>query len=285
MHITTNKTTTTRGNCSATVILSSETLSGAQLTTMELVYPRYIHSEFMTHRAFSRNAQSSRATPTKILIEEVKSCPVVPTVFYSNQAGMVGGEPLSAERQAEASLMWRTSAKFAAATAEALLETGAHKQHINRVLEPYLPIKVVVTATEWDNFFDLRLAKDAQPEMQDLALAMQEAQRLMDVQPCADLHLPYLTMDEVRAISDGHFDEPSYTMQMVSAARCARVSYYKHDGTKPTIEEDLALAIRLKKSRHMSPFEHTAEDASFINAFYANFRGWRSLRYEFEQEY
>lgn len=283
MHITTNNTTTTRGNCSATVILCSETLSGARLITMELVYPRYIHAEFMTHRAFSRNAQSSRATPTKILIDEVKNHPIVPTTFYSNQAGMVGGAPLAPERQAEASLMWRTSAKFAAATAEALLETGAHKQHINRVLEPYLPIKVVATATEWDNFFDLRLAKDAQPEMQDLALAMQEAQRLMDVEPSVDVHLPYVTKDEQRAIDEA-FDEPTYTKQLVSAARCARVSYYKHDGSKPTVEEDIELATRLKKSRHMSPFEHTAEDASYINAFYANFRGWKSLRYEFEME-
>lgn len=284
MHITTNNTTTTRGNCSATVVLCSETLSGARLITMELVYPRYIHSEFMTHRAFSRNAQSSRATPTKILIDEVKSNPIVPTTFYANQAGMVGGAPLAPERQAEASLMWRTSAKFAAATAEALLETGAHKQHINRVLEPYLPIKVVVTATEWDNFFDLRLAKDAQPEMQDLALAMQEAQRLMDVVPLAALHAPYLTDEDKAAIVDRKFDDPIYTMQIASAARCARVSYYKHDGTKPTVEEDIELATRLKKSRHMSPFEHTAEDASYINAFYANFRGWKSLRYEFEME-
>lgn len=284
MNITTNKTTTTRGNCSATVILCSESFTGVRLTTMELVYPRYIHAEFMTHRAFSRNAQSSRATPTKILIEEVKTRPVVPTVFYANQSGMVGGEPLSDERQAEASLMWRTSAKFAAATAEALLETGAHKQHINRVLEPYLPIKVVVTATEWDNFFNLRLAKDAQPEMQDLALAMQEAQRLADVQPCEDLHLPYVTTEEIRDFTNGRFDDRIYTLQMVSAARCARVSYYKHDGTKPTLEEDIALARRLKKSAHLTPFEHTAEGASVNDIFYANFRGWKSLRYEFEQE-
>lgn len=32
--------------------------TGTRITTFELVYPRFIHSEFMTHRIFNRNASS-----------------------------------------------------------------------------------------------------------------------------------------------------------------------------------------------------------------------------------
>lgn len=91
-------------------------------------------------------------------------------------------------------------------------------------------------------------------------------------------HLPYLSDEDLQAIGDDK------TAQMVSTARCARVSYYKHDGTKPTIEEDLALATRLKKSRHMSPFEHTATDENNPETFFANLRCWRSFRYDIERE-
>ena len=47
----------------------------ANLWTFELTYPRYIHSEFMTHRVFSRNASSSRAIPVKRMIEQVRNNP------------------------------------------------------------------------------------------------------------------------------------------------------------------------------------------------------------------
>ena len=60
------------------------------LWTFELTYPRYIHSEFMTHRQFSRNASSSRAIPVKRMIEQVVNNPVIPPKVYMNKAGMVG---------------------------------------------------------------------------------------------------------------------------------------------------------------------------------------------------
>lgn len=60
------------------------------LWTFELTYPRYIHSEFMTHRMFSRNASSSRAVPVSKVIQQVVSNPVIPPKVYMNKAGMVG---------------------------------------------------------------------------------------------------------------------------------------------------------------------------------------------------
>ncbi len=52
--------------------------SGTEVVTYELEYPRFIHSEFMTHRMFSRNAASSRAIPIQKMIRMIKDNPVVP---------------------------------------------------------------------------------------------------------------------------------------------------------------------------------------------------------------
>ena len=157
-----------------------------------------------------------------------------------------------------------------------------HKQHVNRLLEPFLPIKVVVTATEWSNFFRLRLAEDAQPEIQMLAACMAEAMSKAKVQRYG-LHIPYLTEEETERLITDHGD---YHLPMkISAARCARVSYYKHDGKRPTAEEDLELAERLVHSRHLTPFEHPAQDCLSAEEACANFRGWCSMRYEMEPFY
>ena len=73
IHHTVNETTVQVGQAIATVICDS--LATTRITTLELVYPRYIHSEFMTHRVFSRNASSSRATPLSVTLEEVENNP------------------------------------------------------------------------------------------------------------------------------------------------------------------------------------------------------------------
>lgn len=284
MEITTNETTTRHGPCAATVILCSESpTTSKRITTLELVYPRFIHSEFMTHRAFSRNAQSSRATPTKVLIKEVMTNPVRPAVFYKNCKGMAGNEPLAPDLADDAAGTWMIAAHQAATAASVMHELGVHKQHVNRLLEPFLPIKVVVTATEWSNFFRLRLAQDAQPEIQMLAACMAEAMSKAKVRPGGGIHAPYLTEAEVERLIAKH---ANYHIPMkISAARCARVSYYKHDGKKPTEEEDLELAERLMRDGHLTPFEHQAYDLLSAEEACANFRGWCSMRYETESRH
>ena len=148
---------------------SISVITGIRLTTMELSYHRYIHSEFMTHRMFSRNASSSRAIPIKKLLEQVKNDPMMPIHWGSNKPGMQAGEELKGEDLHVAQREWINAANNAVDTASHLQELGLHKQIANRLLEPFLAIKVVVTATEWENFFKLRIHKDAQPEIQELA--------------------------------------------------------------------------------------------------------------------
>jgi thymidylate synthase ThyX len=71
------KVTSQDGLVSARVVLASRVeWLPTQITTMELEYPRIIHSEFMTHRMFSRNAASSRAIPFYKMKEQLEARPV-----------------------------------------------------------------------------------------------------------------------------------------------------------------------------------------------------------------
>jgi hypothetical protein len=58
------------------IVTDSINQKGERLTTFLLTYPRFIHSEFMTHRVFSRNAASSRAIPIEKMIKAIEENPV-----------------------------------------------------------------------------------------------------------------------------------------------------------------------------------------------------------------
>ncbi len=253
-----------------------------RLVTMELSYHRYIHSEFLTHRVFSRSASSSRAIPTKKLIEQVRDNPMMPIEWGKNKPGMQADEKLVGTKLSVAEYEWRKAAEYAADTAEIMLENDVHKQITNRLLEPFLPIKVIVTATEWDNFFNLRLHPTAQPEIQELARVMRVA---MDnstptVLSAGQWHLPYIYENEEKTI-------PWDDLVKLSVARCARVSYLNHDGSNCTFEKDIELYNKLlvrpykefasNASTHESPAEHQASPKQ-DKSWSGNFRGWNQYR-------
>lgn len=273
----------------AKVIEHSVSEEDKELITLQLAYPRFIHSEFMTHRVFSRNASSSRAIPVKKMIAQVWHDPAMPVHWGKNQPGMQAHTELSGWRRTLARATWRTAAKLAAGVAWVMDKCGAHKQLVNRVLEPFQIIHVIVTATEWSNFFELRNHPDAQPEIRVLAEKMLEAIRksipaLITANPeTADgWHLPYVTWIERME----HRDNPRYLAKL-SGARCARVSYLTHDGKEPNAQKDLGLYEKLVGSRplHASPVEHQAypdvfrkegdhDDGWMAQNLHGNFVGW-----------
>lgn len=256
------------------------------LWTFELTYPRYIHSEFMTHRVFSRNASSSRAIPVKRMIEQVRENTVIPPKVFMNQKGMVGETEADPVTTTAFHVLWEEAAENACKTAEMMERLGIHKQHVNRILEPFQFIKVIVTATDWYNFFVLRLAPDAQPEIRELASAIYDEMNRYHNKDVGVLELdkehivvsiPYITDEDIKEIGK----EEYHLLMKISAARCARVSYNNHDGSKPDIEKDLKLYGHLYDSKHMSPMEHACirdED----HRKNANLTGWKSLRYLIE---
>lgn len=275
MYMTTNLTTTTVGQATATVLARTQHPGNpTEIITWELLYPRYIHSEFMTHRMFSRNACSSRATPVKTLIEQVRTNPVYFDEVRKNQRGMTGGELVDAVTERKFRDLWMQGAQVAASLAEQMAELGVAKQTANRILEPFLPIRVIVTATETENFFNLRLALDAQPEIRNLAKAMQESKEKAPMGRSA-IHVPYAEYFD---------DEPHLARTVIRCiAACARVSVARGDGKETTYEDDVALVRRLRQSGHMTPFEHVAV-AAYDWADYANFQNWMSIRRYIEMD-
>lgn len=286
----------------AKVICDSQPKTGTRIITLELEYPRFIHSEFMTHRMFSRNASSSRAIPIMKMIQAVIDNPAMPIHWGKNQAGMQAREQLEDRYQLQAQLLWKTARDSAVERAKTMLALGAHKQIVNRILEPFTHIRVIVTATNFANFFALRDHEDAQPEIRELAVAMKKAieESTPQLLGIGEWHLPYLDAEDFTNIYE-HLKENSITRHdpaqhqiwmmacAISAARCARVSYLAHDGERPTIEKDMELYHHLVHANppHMSPCEHQASPdklspglADWARADqHGNFTGWIQFRH------
>lgn len=266
----------------ATVIEDSIGEHGIRLTTLALAYHRYIHGEFMTHRVFSRNASSSRAIPVMTIIKQVWNDPVIPVHFGANMPGMQAKEELTGWRGKVARGLWRLGGKIACCVAYGMTKVGLHKQVANRVLEPWQQMHVIVTATEWENFFNLRDHPDAQPEIRILAarigLAMASSTPILR-QP-GEWHLPYVRESE-------RYAYPLEDQIKMSAARCARVSYLTHDGKAPVVVKDIALYDRLVGSVpiHASPVEHQATPYLSSQDWCANFRGWEQHRQTVEDSF
>lgn len=243
---------------SAKIIKHSVNPAGVEIATLEVVMPRMILAEFNTHCLFARNSASSRAIPVEKMIARAMEDPFVPLYWGRKQKGMQADEELTQEEQEQAKLKWLRGRDRAVQTADQLVACGLHKQVVNRVLEPYLWHTVVVTATEWENFFNQRRDKDAEPHMQLTATAMFEA--LQASKPIAlengEYHLPYVSQSDYNDVA-ASLAPTRTTLADISAARCARVSYLQQDGRRD-IDQDLDLAARLKGNGHMSPFEHPA---------------------------
>lgn len=297
---------------SARIIADSMSPNGVRITTYELEYPRFIHAEFMTHRLFSRNAASSRAIPVATAIKLIIADTAMPIHWGKNQPGMSAKEECNEKvflgckdtshdhsgKHYPRENAWKSARDRAIFVAEAFNEAGYHKQIVNRLLEPFTHIKVVLTATEYDNFFWLRKHPDAQPEIQELAEKMWEARQ--NSKPFAldpgMWHVPYY-MDgywEKDSHSEKSYDTDIHGNSLedaiaISASCCAQVSYRKTDDS---LEKARDIYKRLVESKpvHASPFEHQATPIGLekmlpkgvthqtfgerMDLWSGNFRGW-----------
>jgi thymidylate synthase ThyX len=273
----------------AEVIADSVSGEGIRLCTLKLRYWRPIHSELMTHRVFSRNARSSRAVPVDTLLQE----PIYIPHMMQNRPGMQALEDLDDATRVDAEKLWEAHAHYTRNVVRRLHELGVHKQWANRPLEWFGWIDVLVTSTDWANWFALRDHPDAMPEIRELAQAMREAMdasepvsRLYREGDPSSWHLPYITDEERNSI-------PLFHLPKVSTARCARISYKPFDEDNVNVEKDLELYQRLLGSSpvHASPAEHQALPDSWHRGDFegygarwnhpsehGNFTGWRQFR-------
>lgn len=259
------------------VLADSIAEHGVRVTTMEITFPRFILAEFNTHRMLSRNSASSRAIPTEKLLSDVINHPFRP-VFNQRVKGMGVGDKLTGQTQRDARYVWEKARLDAIGSAQELLKIGVDKSRANRLLEPFMWHTVIVTATEWTNFFALRNHEAAQPEIRNIASMMELA--YFDSTPILREygrwgHLPFVTDEERQTYAGSR-------CALLSASRCARVSYDRQHEKEP-IERTLERAAALIESSHLSPFEHPAYPVapSFVGdepTYIGNFKGWFQYR-------
>ena len=305
------------GQIAVRIVLASRSENANPIVTYELEYPRFIHSELMTHRLFSRNAMSSRAVPVKKMIEQVRNNPAMPIHWGKNQKGMQadsehndviktlttvndesGNLKLKSKKYTREEA-WKLAASGAAFWAERFDEAGYHKQIVNRMLEPFQRMKTIVTATEYDNFFWLRNHEDAQPEIREMAAIMLEGYKavipnknLCKLLSSEQWHLPYIETKEDGSLWTWEGEEVSLaTAKKISSSCCAQVSY-RVLNTSQEKAVDIYARLVDAKPIHASPFEHIAKPIDYsdfrsgavthvdneFQAWSGNLRGWVQFR-------
>lgn len=290
--------TTTASVLAHSVIQDLGATPGFELITVEATFARSALAELNTHRAFSRNSASSRAIPVSQMLRKATEEPFIPRRFSIAQKGMSASEFVEPGDGAWEDCVnwWIESRDVAVAQAKKGLDLGLHKQDVNRILEPFLMHTAIISATEWGNFFTLRLARDEQgnplayPPMFDLAQAIYTAiQTSQHPSPkwIGQWYPPPVSLPQhhqnwhlpLTGFATDHEDLTVLELIQVSAARCARVSYLTHEGRRD-VQADLTLFKRLFTNGHLSPFEHVAH-ASPVGS--GNFQYWRQLRYYIER--
>lgn len=274
----------------STILRSRNVSSGSVLSTLLLRYPRCIHSEFLTHRVFSKNSASSRAIPVAKLIKDVEENPFIPLVWGKNQKGMQSSEECDNDVELFGEMhsnrvAWLLARDKAVEAAKAFSEAGYHKQLANRLIEPFLHITVLVSSTWWLNFLELRDHPAAEPHIQLLAKeirkCLEDKSTVQDLKP-GEWHLPFVSEDEKIWTLEAQ--------KKLSVARCASTSYKTVDGFEMSLERAVELHDRLIGSEplHASPAEHVAQADRMIMSTWeypeehGNFCGFRQYRHQLE---
>lgn len=239
----------------AKILADSINGTGSRLTTFEIEVPKYMVAQLNTHRAISRNYESSRAKPFWRVLEQVITDPYIPKRFGKPSRGMQPAGYWEGFEHGEAVMSWLEARDLAVSGALGLAYGSGicdaeyakenpplvAKETLNRIIEPFMRVKGVISATDWDNFIHLRANSDAQDDINELA---QQIKRLLaDSDPTfvavGEWHLPNLGTDKVEVVEN-----------------IARVSYGNHRSlsTRPvgTLYRDL------QDGGHWSPFEHVA---------------------------
>jgi len=282
----------TADRITAKIVLDSISPEGIRLPSVHCKLPRIILAEINTHRVLTRNSRSTRAVPTSRLLSEVRKNPYMPIRYDGNKPGMQAGAALPRDAARECARVWKQSARQAADTAEKLFNLGLHKQWAGRVLEPYLFTDVLITSTNWTNFFGLRVHPDAQPEFECLARKVHEALEASTPRLLlpGQWHLPYIDAENDIELALRYTTENENcgtdarllavhvmkNLRLLSAARCARISYKPFNGENSEVAAELERAKKLMgPPLHASPFEHQATPDMFTAGTVSDDRGDR----------
>ena len=283
----------------AEIVADSLNPKGKRLTTFVLNLPRIVLAELNTHRAFSRNSASSRAIPFAKMLEMVKVNPFIPIRFQKDHKGMQGVEYFEGQEHQDCVVDWLTARNMAIEAATTFTHPVT-KQLRNRLLEPFMWHRVILTGTDFENFFALRAHKDAEIHIAELAEKMLAAYNNSNPKQLnvGDFHIPFgdrfdttrlesLYYSDKFRIGQTQFSQvsPFTDLKMrISIARCARISYHNYEG-KDCYETDMNTCDKLFGAipRHLSPTEHVAE-ALDSEDYIGNFCGFKQYRYFFNDQ-
>lgn len=187
------------------------------------------------------------------LKETIDACskdPVIPIYWGVDQKGMSAGEALDNAQELSARASWTNAHKWAVRYARLLQVANLHKQWTNRIIAPFMWVNEVVTSTDWDNFFALRVDSAPQPEVQRIALMMYQASEKSKPKQLrnGEWHIPYVMDDELTLAM--------WDKLRISAARCARQSYAVATIKTWQAEYDLYHRLMGGALKHVSPTEH-----------------------------
>lgn len=126
---------------------------------------------------------------------------------------------------------------------------NVHKQLAGRGLEAYMWHTIVLTGTEFDNFYALRDHAEAQGEIATIARLMRSAEKASTPKKIdyGQWHLPYVDEGEFKSAEDGIRS---------SGARAAAASYGRQNVKNP--DKEFERYDSLRSGGHMSPLEHQA---------------------------
>lgn len=237
----------------AELLKSSISPKGDHLYTFRLTYPLMIHAHLLTHRVFSRSVSSSRAIPTKTLIQQVREKSTAPVLFRKNNAGM---QPLEVLGDADNNLahnVWALGAEQAIGIAEQLHKLGVHKELANRGLYAYQHAETILTTSYLSNFFEQRIHR-AQYEISELAIAMRDQVERTEPQLLApnSLHLPFSESNK------GDFGSLLKKV-VINVSKTAAASYARTHVDQPFHKHvDRVHGLLHANPPHQSPFESVA---------------------------
>ena len=265
------------------------------LITYQMTIPRFLLPELEKHRNLSMSVESSRAVS---LDKTTSGQPLTFIPLWTlNQKGMRGKRITDSQMISELDADWENAKQGALDIAIRLHKKQIHKQNVNRLLEPFMFVNLIVTleASALKSLLHLRRANSgqvdrwsdtfpAQPEFQVVADMMWEAYLESEsfYVAAGEWHVPYLNTVH-----------PSEEELFYSVGRCANISYGVNEYS---FEKFVEIGEKMLKLNHPSPTEHQCKypskeekkmmqkiynettDAFEIGPYYSNFQNWIQFR-------
>lgn len=272
---------------------SVSSVTGQEFITFEIEVWRGVLAELNTHKALSKNTSSSRAIPIPSMLKFVRENPGMPFRFGAANTGMTDNgehnqEVVFNDVDEDGNQIclppawaWVYCVRKAAEMSEAFHDAGYAKQISNRLTEFGQTSKVVISGTDWANFYWLRDHEAADPTIEKLAQVMLEAHKasVPVVLKPGEWHTPYYQDGYWKHDHDLEVYPPikvdKYGVTLadaltISASCCAQASYRKLDDTLEKAKGVVArlnLGVNDLEPCHASPTEHqgTPVDESYTN--------------------